>query len=210
MLCRLGASDDSRPGAGDRLIERRPDAVAGADCGEQTLAVGRAQLFDLAVVEEVLDDRMLAAQLLELSCIGGIAGLGLLLPGETEPVEENLAELLGRVDVEIEAGVLDDEQSKPIALGDEVLAQGGELGDVDTDADDLHLGQHPDERHLDLVVERAQRLRVERRLHRLDQAVDRKRVPADSLRAIDRVVAERQLARRRLRCRRSATRNVRT
>ena len=91
MLCRLGASDDSRPGAGHRLVERGVDATVGADLGEQTLAVGRAQLLDLAVAQQVLDDRVLAGQLLERRGVGGEAGLRLLLRGEAELVEEDLA-----------------------------------------------------------------------------------------------------------------------
>ena len=96
-------------GAGDRLVERGTNAIAGPDCREQTFAIRRAQLLYLAVLEEMLDDRMLAPQLLELSGVGRITGLGLLLPRQAEPVEENFAKLLGGVDIEVEPGVFDDE-----------------------------------------------------------------------------------------------------
>jgi hypothetical protein len=65
MLCRLGWSDDSRPVRATvwlKVAWMRPSA---ADLGEQALAVGGAQLLDLAVAQQVLDDRVLAAQLLE-------------------------------------------------------------------------------------------------------------------------------------------------
>jgi hypothetical protein len=45
------------------------------------------------------------------------------------------------------------------------VAQRLELGHVDADADVLHLGEHRDERDLDLVVQRAQALGVERGEH---------------------------------------------
>ena len=49
---------------------------------------------------------------------------------------------------------------------------------VDADADVLHAGQHADEGHLDVVVERAQPLGVERREQRRDEPVDGERAPA--------------------------------
>ena len=60
-------------GSGHRLIERRPNTVAGTDLGQQPLAVGAAELLELAVLEQVFDDRMLSPQLLERLCIGGVS-----------------------------------------------------------------------------------------------------------------------------------------
>ena len=66
---------------------------SGADLGQQRLAVGRAQLLDLAVAQQVLDDRVLADQLLERGGVGGEPGLRLLLRGEAELVEQDRAQL---------------------------------------------------------------------------------------------------------------------
>ena len=48
-----------------RLVEGGVDATVGADLAEQALAVGGPQLLDLAVPKQLLDDRVLAEQLLE-------------------------------------------------------------------------------------------------------------------------------------------------
>src|SRR3954453_3179375 len=47
------------------LVEAGVDTVVVGDEDEEALAVGRAKLLDLAVAEQLLDDRMLPAQLLE-------------------------------------------------------------------------------------------------------------------------------------------------
>ena len=95
-------------GAGHGLVERGVDAPVGGHLGQQPLAVGRAQLLDLAVAQQVLDDRVLARQLLERRGVGGVAGLGLLLRRQAELVEQDRAQLRRGVDVELVAGVLPD------------------------------------------------------------------------------------------------------
>ena len=93
MLCRFGWSDDSRPVRATVWLNvawMRPSA---ADLVEQALAVGRPQLLDLAVAQQVLDDRVLAGELLERRGVGGVAGLRLLRRLEAEAVEEDLAQL---------------------------------------------------------------------------------------------------------------------
>ena len=52
-------------GARHGLVEGGVDAPVVAHVGEQVLAVGRAQLLDLAVAQQQLDHGVLAAQLLE-------------------------------------------------------------------------------------------------------------------------------------------------
>ncbi len=68
---------------------------------------------------------------------------------------------------------------------------------VHAHADVLHAGQHPDERDLDLVVERPQALRVERGLDRRDQPVDGQRAAGGHGRRRDRRAVEVELALRR-------------
>ena len=144
------------------LVEGGMDPTVGRHLGQQSLAVGRPQLLDLAVGEQVIDDRMLAGELLERGGVGREAGLRLLLRRQLQLVEQDLAELLGRVDVEVLAGVLDDRGSEPVALGGHLVVETSQLDDVDADADVLHAGQHLDEGHLDVVVERGEASRVER------------------------------------------------
>ena len=140
-------------GAGHRLVEGGVDAAVVGHLGQQPVAVGRPQLLDLAVGQQVLDDRVLALQAFERGGVGRVAGLGLLLRGEAQLVEEDLAHLRRRVDVELGARVLVDLRPVRLDLGVEVVAQAAQLVGVDADADRLHAGQHADERDLDRVVE---------------------------------------------------------
>ena len=53
------------PGRGRELVERGVDAPVRGDEGRQRLRVGAAELLDLAVAEDLLDDRVLAREALE-------------------------------------------------------------------------------------------------------------------------------------------------
>src|SRR5260370_28269134 len=61
-------------GGCDGLVERRVDAAVAIDERPEAVRIGRAQLLDLAVLEDLLDDRMRPAKLLEDGCIGRVAG----------------------------------------------------------------------------------------------------------------------------------------
>ena len=76
---RIGAQST---GSGNRLVEGRADAVTLPHLVQQPNPIGRAQLLHLSVLEEMLDDRVLAAQFFERCSVGAVAGLGLLLRGE--------------------------------------------------------------------------------------------------------------------------------
>ena len=81
-------------GAGHRLSEGGVDAPVGGDFGGQALAVGGTQLLHLAVAEQDLDDRVLAAQRLEGPGVGGEPRLGLAPRRQAELVVEHGAQLL--------------------------------------------------------------------------------------------------------------------
>ena len=137
-------------GARHRLVERRVDASVGRDLGEQPLAVGGAELLDLSVAQQVLDDRVLAAELLQRGLVGRVTGLGLLAGGETQLVEQDRPHLRGRVDVEVLACSVDDRGALPLGLGGELVEEAAQDRDVDADAEVLHASEHPHQRHLDL------------------------------------------------------------
>ena len=88
------------PGAGHGLAERGVDPPVGGHLGGQALAVGGAELLHLAVAEQDLDDRVLAAQRLEGAGVGREPGLGLAAGREAQVLVEHGAQLLDRVDVE--------------------------------------------------------------------------------------------------------------
>ena len=102
---------------GHRLVEGGPDAVSGSHLGQKSLAVGRAELLDLPVGQEVPDHRVVVTKALQGRRVGGISGLGLLSRGQTQLLEQDLPELLGGVHVELLARRFVDQASKTVAVG---------------------------------------------------------------------------------------------
>ena len=95
-------------GAGDGLVERGVDPTVGRHLGQQPLAVGAAQLLQLAVLQQRLDELgPLLLQLLQRPGVGRGAGLRLLHRRQAAAggrrVEQDLAQLHRRVDVEVVA-----------------------------------------------------------------------------------------------------------
>ncbi len=133
------------PRAGDGLVERGVDPPVRGDLGEQALAVGGAQLLHLPVPQERVHEGMGVAQAQQALGVGGVTGLGALLRHEAELVEQDVPQLRGRVDVELLARELVDLGLEPASLRVQLVADGTQLVDVDRDARDLHLGEHPDQ-----------------------------------------------------------------
>ena len=140
-------------GAGHRLAEGGVDPTVGGHLGGQALPVGGPELLHLAVAQQGLHDRVLVAQQLEGPGVGREPGLGLAHRSEAQRVVEHRAELGDRVHLERGAGqVLDGRLQGGALLGQ----PGGDRPQdvpVDGDADDLHAGQHPDQRLFDVGVE---------------------------------------------------------
>ena len=129
------------------------DAPVGGDDLAQAVHVGGFQLGELAVVQNGLDDGVLAPQLLQHLGVGGVARLGLFHRRQPQLFKEDLAQLLGGVDVELlprqrENGLL----VPGDALG-QGLAEGGEGFPVHQHPGQLHLGQHGAQGQLHLLVE---------------------------------------------------------
>ena len=78
-------------------------------------------------------------------------------------LEQDLAELLRRVDVELLAGQLEDPRGVARQLAFDVLRLRGQRGAVDADAGALDVGEHGDERHLELAEHLVQPIGHEQR-----------------------------------------------
>ena len=102
---RFGASLEMRPVVVASLLERRVDAAVGADERRQRVGVGAAQLLDLAVAQQRLDDRVLLGHLLQRVGVGRRPGLRLLHRREAELLEQDRAQLRRGVHVELLARV---------------------------------------------------------------------------------------------------------
>ena len=98
----LRAREAARGGYGH--LEAGVYAPVGGDDLEQAVGVGTLELREHAVFEDVADYRVLADELFEDVGIGAPAGLGLFARREHQLLEEHLAELLGRVYVELVPG----------------------------------------------------------------------------------------------------------
>src|SRR5437773_1206790 len=97
LRCSRVTADSGTPkpaGGRDGLIERRVDAPVTVDEWAEALRVGRAQLLDLAVLEDLLDDRMGAAELLENGGVRRVAGAGPAAAGQLQLGEQKLLQLL--------------------------------------------------------------------------------------------------------------------
>ena len=103
--------------------------------------------------------------------------LAVFLPDfRPEPVEQDLAQLDGRVDVELAAGQRVDLAREPGDLPLHLGAHARPGTPFDLDARALHVGQHLDQRQLDLVVGGSDALLLQARAQRRRQAQDQVRL----------------------------------
>ncbi|CAB4599884.1 unannotated protein [freshwater metagenome] len=147
------------------------DPTVGSDLGKETLAVGRPEFLDLPVGQQMLDDRVLAPQLLERRGVGRETCLRLLLRGETETFEKDLAEFHGGVHVELLPCVCADLRSQFIAPGDERIVESSQFDLVDADSDDLHPCEDTNERYFDGRVQIGETTGDQRFVERRDQTM---------------------------------------
>ena len=123
------------------------------DVGGQRVEVGGLELGGLAIGEDVADDRVLAFERGERLLVGFVlAGLGLLrLVGETELVEEDFSQLLGRGDVERAVGVDVDGFRQLVDLDLQLVADDAKRGGIDGDALHFHADEHRQQRAFDFA-----------------------------------------------------------
>ena len=149
----VGFGGGEPPGGGDGVLEGGMDPPVGGDHLHQPVHIGGFQLGQLAVVQHRLHDGVAAPQLLQHLGAGGVARLGLFHRGQAQLVKEDVAELLGGVDVELLSRQLVDEG---LVGPDALIQQGAEGGQglpVHQHTQVLHLRQHRAEGELHAVVE---------------------------------------------------------
>ena len=179
-VLQVGVGGGEAAGGGADLVEGGVDAAFGVDQLRQRVEVGGAELGELAVFEDERGDGVVLGELFEDVLRGGddfalavLHGLG-----QVHLVEEDVAELLGRVDVEAVAGRLaggawaaspagEDALGEGVHLDGEARGHGGEDGGVDADAGLLHAQEDGDEREVHGLVEVAEGIFVQRSCPRL-------------------------------------------
>jgi len=107
---------------------------------------------DGVMLGEFFEDILRGGDDLALAVLGGL--------GEKHPVEEHVAELLGRVEIEAMAGGGEDALGEGVHLDGETRGHGGEDRRVDADAGLLHAQKDGDEREVHGAVEMEERVRL--------------------------------------------------
>ena len=140
LQIRLGGGQAAR--GGDGVLEAGVDAPVGADDLAQAVHIGGFQLGQLAIVQNLLDDGVGAPQLVQHVGVGGIARLSLLHRGQAQLVEEDAAQLLGGVDVELLPRQVEDVFLHGLDAHGEHVPKLGQGFAVHQKALRLHLCQH--------------------------------------------------------------------
>ena len=86
-VLQIGFGGAEPPGGGDGILEGGVDASVRTDDLAQTVRVGGLQLGELAVLQDMFDDGVLAPQLFQHVGVGGVAGFGLFHRGKAQLVE---------------------------------------------------------------------------------------------------------------------------
>ena len=192
LQVRVGAREP--PGRRRRLVEGRVDAArGGVDQVRQRVEVGVLELGQLAPGLDLLDDRVLVADLGEDPGVGREAGFAAALAGQPEILEEDCADLLRRADRELLPGQLVDllfESVDPLA---EAGADLGEALGVELQPLALHRRQHLDQRQLDLAQQRPQAELLDAGALELGEGRDQARLLGGLEPRLD-LLAERELA----------------
>ena len=138
------------PRGGHRHLEIGMDAAVRLDDLQQSLGIGGFQLGQHPIVQHLIHDRMLAAQLFQHVGVGAPAGFGFFARGQHQFVKKHRAELLGRKNVELVPGVPPDAL---LQRGNQALSEVIERLAVNIEAGLLHLREHAAERHFDGLKE---------------------------------------------------------
>ena len=154
LQIRLERREPPRGGGGERVGSVHAPSL-GVDVGGQCVGIGALELGEQAPVEHLA--RQLVAfggKLLERARVGAPgAGLGAPAAGETHLVEQDLAELLRRADVEVLAGKLPDLVFEARDGLREIAGERRERRALDPDAGPLHQRQHRRDRPLQGLVD---------------------------------------------------------
>src|SRR5919204_1964589 len=148
---------------GDRLVEVRVHAPGlGVDERRERVGVRALELLHLAVIEDLLHDRMRLAELLEDLRVRRVATAHRTTAArELQLREQQVLQLLRRVDLELVSDGVVRLALDPRDLTRELARKRCQVRKVDADPGLFHLDEHVDERHLDLVEQPPQAELVE-------------------------------------------------
>ena len=154
LQVRVGGREPAGGGRAERIGGVHPAGLR-MDELRQEIGVGRFQLRQLAPVEDAGAELVaFGGEVLEHARAGRPgAGARLGAAGEAELAEQDVAELLGRADVELFAGMLVDLRLVPGELLGELARHARQDLPVDLDAARFHARQHRHQRPLERLVD---------------------------------------------------------
>ena len=127
------------------------DSVIRRNGLEQSLDIGRVQLCQLPVLQHKIDDRVLVAQSLEHFCIGRPACFCFLAGGQSQILKQHNTELLRRKDIEFFACLFIDALFERTDFLSKAAAELPDAVCIHAHTDMLHIGEHLDQRQLNLA-----------------------------------------------------------
>jgi hypothetical protein len=162
-VLQVGVGRREPAGGRDQLVEGGVDAPVGADRLAQPLD-GGAQPAGVPVGQQVHEEGVLGlvVQTLQRLGISGPAGLGALGLRHLQLLEQHHLQLLGRAQVDLLADLLVRGVGRVAHQHREVVLEPLEVRVVDRDPRPFHVGEHRDQRELDLTQQpgAAERLEV--------------------------------------------------
>ena len=142
---------DDPTGGRHRLVERGVHAARpGVHQSRQHVDVGRLQLGELTVSNDVGHDLVVGGQVLQDLGVGGVAGLGLFDRRQLQLLKQDESQLFGRADVELAARQPVDLRGQLCQPAVHLLRKRAQVRDIHGHAGFLHRRQHGHERHFDL------------------------------------------------------------
>ena len=143
----IGGGQPPGRGRGHGIGGMHPPGL-GIDIAGQRVGIGAAQLGQAAPFQHFLGDVMaLGRHFFQHIDIGGPgAGLGLAPAFQAHLAEQDIAQLLGRADIEILARQLVDFGFQPALRLAEIIGQPAQQFGIDGDPGPLHVGQHHHQR----------------------------------------------------------------
>ena len=109
---------------------------------QKAIHIGRLEFRDLTVVKDIVNNGVITAELLQHLCVRGIARLGLFIRGKKKNVKEDLAKLLGRIDIKGAAGIGVNTRLHICGHRVQHLPIGGDGSTVDLEPHGLHVGKN--------------------------------------------------------------------
>ena len=160
----------------DKVLEGGVNAPVVRDLLDKPVGIRAFELCHGTVIENRLNDWVLALELFEHIRVCRIAALRLLACGQSQLVKQDLTKLLRGIDIEFAPGEIENGLLGRFNAALQHISKRDQGHLVSLDARIFHLGQYPAERQLDLIIELFHAVLRKLFRQRLIQCRDRRRL----------------------------------